>query len=839
MRVFFLFKNSKFDRIGQKGPKREMKKICFFLFHIFIAIGAHANVQFTITCDDTAGNGCKIDGAYDTYLIDKCSNISSITKDNPVIINTSETGSLCSDRIKAKRDQSCSTMGRYVQDYYVVFCEGTTILDTIGTKYDGITDANLSYAEKKCRGSGGNLAEGKCTCSNTQTKPTDGECLCTTGNTKYLVGNSCNEGSACISTGGDPSDNGTQCDCPPTMHSVKLRDTDIKVCECNKGYQYRDPMRRWEGCVKTNEKITISGTVQDHDNNETLPGTTILIIDGDLTTSMGGTSDKNGSFTIQNVPNTAYVKFSYLGYKSAVYAATELRNSIIKLKSDSYALNETTITPSDEQVTTTNNPTQDCNATGGTGLDKNGKCICDSTKFLKEYKYNDKYSICRCMDGYKRNNENNDATGECVYAPETKTDIVRDDMAMQRDAESAYRNEYDNAQSLANKGTTALSTLMTGEGAKMAAQAIAEKIADDDAEEKMSEYITTMECEYGGGKQVNLGKEETLPGGNELTNYYTEYKQLADKLKATKTALNLRPGIETEVLYDRAETGLYQYQTAERQSGGFTSLSRALMNPDGADAAAWNAQRAETNRNLLVGGALATTGLVGSYVANRAINKNHKKEYKELEEKFNKIETKLLNAYPEIFKPTEQEPVVEIVEETSDEETYTTTFGISTKDTTFKSDTFDSGYLILSTSGKEALKRLAESITTELENTENTKITKVTIAAFGFADPDPIRKGWEKNLTQQYLTELSRSSLPESYNGKIDTNEKLAQARAENIMNYLAKQFREDIAVTQNTATGVVDNNCKTTDTIAKKAECRHVNLNLIIETKTTKITKN
>ena len=182
--------------------------------------------------------------------------------------------------------------------------------------------------------------------------------------------------------------------------------------------------------------------------------------------------------------------------------------------------------------------------------------------------------------------------------------------------------------------------------------------------------------------------------------------------------------------------------------------------------------------------------------------------------------------------------MVEIVEETPYEETYTTTFNIVTKEKTYKSDTFDSGYLTLSDIGKGALTQLANEITTDFED-EATKITKITINASGFSDPDPINQGWEKQLTQQYLKELSLYSLPDYYGEQIDTNEELARARAENVMNYLAKQFREDITVTKQTATGVVDTNCKKTDSKEKKAECRHVDLILIIETKTTKITKN
>jgi outer membrane protein OmpA-like peptidoglycan-associated protein len=231
-----------------------------------------------------------------------------------------------------------------------------------------------------------------------------------------------------------------------------------------------------------------------------------------------------------------------------------------------------------------------------------------------------------------------------------------DSAAWRRDTENAYKHERDNAQSWANKGITAGSTLLTGEGAMKAAQAIAEQKADKKAEEQMAEWISKMGCEYGNGQQVNLGKEETLPGGNELTQYYTEYKQLADKLKATKTALNLRPGIESEVLYDRAETGLYQYANTERQSGGFTSLSRALMDPTGTDAEQWNAQKAEVAKDLTTGTLLTAGGLVVGAAGNYLVNRNHKKEYQELEKK-TKLQQSLDEAVEEILPTVELSPV--------------------------------------------------------------------------------------------------------------------------------------------------------------------------------------
>ena len=239
-----------------------------------------------------------------------------------------------------------------------------------------------------------------------------------------------------------------------------------------------------------------------------------------------------------------------------------------------------------------------------------------------------------------------------------------DSAAWRRDTENAYKHERDNAQSWANKGITAGSTLLTGEGAMMAAQAIAEQKADRDAEIEMAEWISKMGCEYGNGQPVNLGKEETLPGGNELTQYYTEYKQLADKLKATKTALNLRPGIESEVLYDRAETGLYQYANAERQSGGFTSLSRALMNPEGTDAEQWNAQKAEVAKDLTTGTLLTAGGLATGAIGNYFVNRNHKptKLQQSIDKVVVEVEEKLpaFTYTPAPVNITYQEPKTEI-----------------------------------------------------------------------------------------------------------------------------------------------------------------------------------
>ncbi len=186
-------------------------------------------------------------------------------------------------------------------------------------------------------------------------------------------------------------------------------------------------------------------------------------------------------------------------------------------------------------------------------------------------------------------------------------------------------------QSFANRAVTAASTAATGIGAMAAASAIAEQRADAEAEKEMRAYIETMKCEYGNGQNVKLGNEEiTLPGGNELLDYYTEYKQLADNLKTTKSALGLRSGIESEVLYDRAQSGLYQYASIGKTGGAETSLYRALTDKESEDASTWAEQKEKTDKKLLTGGLVAAagvaTGVIGNYLVNERGNKNDTNE---------------------------------------------------------------------------------------------------------------------------------------------------------------------------------------------------------------------
>ena len=443
------------------------------------------------------------------------------------------------------------------------------------------------------------------------------------------------------------------------------------------------------------------------------------------------------------------------------------------------------------------------------------------------------------MNGYKRKETGTDkngnmiylATGECAPANDYETTQVPNTERYRQDAENAYRNEYDNAQSWANKGVTGLSTLMTGEGAKMAAQAWAEQIADRDAETEMTDYLAGMRCEYGNGNTVKLGDETNLPGGNELANYYAEYKTLADKLKTTKAALNLRSGIEAEVLYDGAETALYQYRVAEIATGDNVSLARALMNPDGDDATKWNAQKTATQNKLITGGVLAATGVVAGYAANRIVNRNHEKKYKDLTMTFTEIKEQIEQKYPEIFTPTQVEPVVvEVIEnpEKPDEPTIVVEIPLSASEKTFNKNigttTFDSGFMTLTDLGKEALTTAVTDVVSSIKDFAT--VTEINITATGYTDPAKINTRWVPKLTQQYIDNIGQ--LPDSYKGNVDENSELSEARAKMVTKFLTKQFKQsypNVQIIEN-ASGKGDTDCQNKKP-QEYSKCRKVEISI------------
>ena len=188
----------------------------------------------------------------------------------------------------------------------------------------------------------------------------------------------------------------------------------------------------------------------------------------------------------------------------------------------------------------------------------------------------------------------------------------------------------DKKNSLANRAIGAAGIGATGIGGMMALSALSEQKSDDAAERDMRAYLATFRCDYGtGGNSVTGGTANVeLPGGNDMINLYTQYATLANDLKIRKDALGIKPGIESEVVIDKAETGLYDDVGTGITGGAYASIARALRDPNGEDAKIWNEQKKKTSSNLKTGAIVAGVGAAGSLAANLAVNSGSDKQDK-------------------------------------------------------------------------------------------------------------------------------------------------------------------------------------------------------------------
>jgi len=252
----------------------------------------------------------------------------------------------------------------------------------------------------------------------------------------------------------------------------------------------------------------------------------------------------------------------------------------------------------------------------------------------------------KCEDGYELKDDSCvEISGPCDSAPEHSTASHRefnpdtkeiecivdgcasgyaeseDRLSCEEDLEEKVKAAKEREQSFANRMLGGATMAATGAGGQMLATGLAEKKADADAERQMTAYLQTMHCDYADGKQVSGGlKSVMLPGGNELINLYSQYVNLANDLKSRKLALGMRPGIESEPILDGATSGLYDDVSLGKTGGAYVSLARALMNPDGADAVAWAAQKEESQKDIKTGAIVAGVGAAVGIIGNVAIN---------------------------------------------------------------------------------------------------------------------------------------------------------------------------------------------------------------------------
>ena len=242
-----------------------------------------------------------------------------------------------------------------------------------------------------------------------------------------------------------------------------------------------------------------------------------------------------------------------------------------------------------------------------------------------------------------KNGNNSDAG-----AADEKADKAKKLADLKQKAEEAKATE----QSLENKMLGAVGIGATGIGGMQLAQGLAEKNADAEAEAAMKAYLATFTCEYGGGRIAGGTQNVELPGTNLLTPLIMEYKELAADLKSRKEALDMTPGIESEVVLDAAMVGLHNNVNTGKTGGAYTSLARALSG-DANAAAAWDAQKQESAKQVKTGAIVAGVGAAGSLIGNVALNGElgekikdlkAKKASKKSEENANELKKKLTDA---------------------------------------------------------------------------------------------------------------------------------------------------------------------------------------------------
>ncbi|MBQ3084694.1 MAG: hypothetical protein IJC46_04495, partial [Clostridia bacterium] len=196
-------------------------------------------------------------------------------------------------------------------------------------------------------------------------------------------------------------------------------------------------------------------------------------------------------------------------------------------------------------------------------------------------------------------------------------------------AESDAAHEKEN--STANRLLGAAGIGATGIGAMQMMSGMAEQNADEDAENQMKAYLATFRCNYGGLSHKGGEMAIELPGAGDLLPLYTEYVNLANDLKIRKAALDMRPGMEAEAILDGATSGLYDDVHTGKTTGMYTSLARALSDPNGEDAKKWQEQKDAAAKKKKTGMITAAVGAAGSLVGNLIINRDKKDKDKKTE----------------------------------------------------------------------------------------------------------------------------------------------------------------------------------------------------------------
>lgn len=231
---------------------------------------------------------------------------------------------------------------------------------------------------------------------------------------------------------------------------------------------------------------------------------------------------------------------------------------------------------------------------------------------------------------------------------ETVEEFIRQQKV--EEAREYYESAKENEQSTANKLLGGASMAAMGIGGMELASAMSEKKAMEEAEQQMKAYLATFSCTYDDGKRFSGGETAIeLPGGNELLSLVGEYKTLAADLKLRKEALGLKPGIESQEILDKANSGLYDDVATGKTDGAFTSLARALSDKTSEDAAEWAEDKAKIEEKVKKAGTAVAVAAVASVAANLAINGGQNKR-KSVAEKAKPVRDDVYAVLDEIIK---------------------------------------------------------------------------------------------------------------------------------------------------------------------------------------------
>ena len=201
-----------------------------------------------------------------------------------------------------------------------------------------------------------------------------------------------------------------------------------------------------------------------------------------------------------------------------------------------------------------------------------------------------------------------DSKEKIANIEQERVSALRDNAQAMKDKEQSFENRMLGGATMA----------ATGIGGMMALSGLSEQKADTASEEDMRAYLATFACDYGNGQRVSGGTTGVeLPGANDLIDKYTAYATLANSLKERKTALNLKPGLESEIVIDKATTGLYDDVGTGIGSGAYASISRALLNPDSEDAKKWAEIRDKSAKNFI--NDINEIGVTKEYAVSRGV----------------------------------------------------------------------------------------------------------------------------------------------------------------------------------------------------------------------------